>query len=113
MDSNRPVKRALAFRTKDHLKVLGRYIGVGTLASIVFLTVPMMAVAGGMDRRHAIWIGLAGAAVISYSGHVRYTFKVEDNVRIFLKYLVLLIINYFIFSWMIDIISKVHGNTYL
>ena len=73
----------------------------------------MVGVAGGMDHRHAIWLGLAGAAVISYSGHVRYTFKVEDNVRTFLKYLVLLIINYFIFSWMIDIISKVHGNTYL
>lgn len=113
MVSTSPEKRALAFRMKDQFNVIARYIVVGTLASIVYITVPILALAGGIDQHHAIWLGLAGAAIISYTAHVRYTFKVEDSVGTLIKYLVLLTINYLFFSWMVDIISKTHENKYL
>ena len=113
MVSNSPEKRALEFRMKNHFNLIARYIVVGTIASIVYITVPMLALSGGIDKHHAIWLGLAGAAIISYTAHLRYTFRVEDSVGTLIKYLVLLTINYLFFSWMVDIISKIHEDKYL
>ena len=84
----------------------------GTLASVVYLIVPMLGLARGMDESYAILLGVTSAAIVSYTAHVRYTFKVESNLRTLIKYLMLLISNYLFFVWMTTNVSKVYEDPY-
>ena len=113
MVSNSPKKRAIAFWFENNLESISRYIAVGILASTVYLIFPMLAIASGMSKHHAILLGLTMATIISYLSHLHYTFKVQNNVGILIKYLAVLAFNYLLFSWLVDMISKRHENTYL
>ena len=98
---------------KPDLGVIYRYFIVGSAASLIYIILPTLALSMGIDKYDAIWFGVAGAAVLSYTAHVRYTYKVKGSVNILVKYLLLLVVNYFFFAGLINIISHVSDSQYL